>query len=774
MSVGSLSRRTVIVRLLLPFISLAPLRASFGQTELQSLQVVPADTGVYQACSGLGDLVADVSTSRAITRLKELKVVNVLTRLLKEQWQRAAGPDIPEELKSQMENPFVQEGLRLLAEMHSQEFFLAGDNSWSHVQRVLRQPGNAARLAMTLLAARLAEAGQSELDSEALREKLTDLIIHTYLVQQEEKVQVPRLLMGWRVKNVERAQLFVNMVRGFISMAAMGVSELAGRVQSIERAGGEFTVLHISGKDIPWEEMFQRIREARQEEMLEFLPQELEEQEEALPSPETEDSPKWVTFLAEKLRKLELYAALGMRDEWILLGFGPDLKFLDIPAEDAQLAGREEVAEALRRINGRVLSFSYYSQEIVNSSRLSLVEPAELAARALREWEEKEPEIPAQVRDRVIADLQRLADFAKKLETKSAAMADVLYRTNRGLEEILLTWDTPASSKALPLELLARIGPTPIAGLVIRSPSEANLILMQDILGWVIQEFAASVAAGLLQQEGGPDEPSNARLRNFMDRMWMCTRDADRVIREYFVPALADSETAWVLDAKLQAQEVIPGLPEVKQPLPLPEFALIIRLNDPESFKEGLKRTRELAKELTLILQDYPDLTETLPSEELGPLECECEMWDSGYLCKLILPGELGKLVPPPVAVLAQDLFVLSNSSAQAERLAQGQKLEAVGLIEDVSAPRSAAGFVHFGRLWMALRPWAEALAQPALYTEDLPQPETEELLSAFREDLDSLVAILQCIRSLTWEVVEESQGLRVMRAALEVEDLSP
>lgn len=731
-----------------------------------SPRLVPADCGFFVVYHGLGELWAEAAQSRAATRLRELKVAERFWQMAEKTLQEAMASEEGQALWQRWEHPMVQESLALLQDMHSHEFFVVGDKAWADLLRVYFMLDTASDLGTFLLLRALPEDAEEVGVSPWLGVEFTNKVVAAFMERRKSLLRVPSLLCGWRVKSLERAQMLINMLRGGIGVLGMTTPQLAGRIESLEVAGGDFTLVRLSGNDVPWEELFSFLTQLAVENGAEWGAEPEEEQEGDISQPKAPVPQIDVPALVEHLKTLQLVIALGMREDWVLFGFGPDLRFLELPPEGQRLADRREFAQVAARATGKIISHLFIDKEVTGYSR-SYTEGLSLCAEVLKSSSEFTERLSDEDRQQFLDRIEELREFFEKWQQSPVEVASVLFRTDRGLEEIALIFGTGRVPSSGALQLLAAAGPRPVVVAVSRIPRR-HFDYFYSLSRWAFQYFPVE---GLLELTGR-EEVDKAELRNFMDRMWLLSVDVDRVIQQYLIPGLGDWELGYVCDAQLQVSQLAPQLPTVSDGLPLPEQALVVIPADRDKLVQGFGHLKELWERLKGVLADSPNIGPPVEELEDFPILIDWEERPWGWLGRVSL-SETDIPLTPVVAV-GQKMIVFSVSSSQAERLLAGQPVAPIGLIQDIAKPREWVIIVDGARIAEALRPWAKLLHNPQVLEEAGLPDDLRDLLTAVSEDWETVEQILRCFVAFTAEEVQETPELRVRRTCLELRDLPP
>jgi hypothetical protein len=732
-----------------------------AEAEVKSLEIVPANVSAYFGIYNLEDACQRVLQSRAVSRLAELGSVRRLSQTLFGQIWGELPEEVQQQLTRELETPMVQESLALLVDMHSQEFFIAGGEEWN---AFLRWVSTLDRLStLSSIFGSLAES----LPEEPLksRHQIAEEIWQSLRQHTGVELQVPSLLFGWRVKNVDRAASLMNILRSVIFVSSLGIPQLAGKVWGETIDGGDFTVITISGEDVPWEDLLTlaaRTQESDGSFELRFEDGHIGEEIETTHL-EVSSEELVPPLLLEQLRKQRLVIAFGMREDWIHLALGPDTRILRLPPAGARLADRQEIQELLGRLEASPVSLSFQSREFLQELKGEFSpEEVEVYRQCLGKWEA----LPAELRKQLDRDLQELANWFEKFRGESGPRASAASLTARGLEELTFTWIAKAEVAPLPLRTIPHLGAAPVAAGI---ASQVPLPGMYEFIAWLLGRAWYYVDYGIRRTSG---EEELLKWRNISARLRRLAREADKIVRRELLPALDGFEMAVVVDAELRSEQWLETLPYSENPLPVPEVAAVVAVADRDKLVAAYRQARELWRQLRAVAEDadsdelFEQIESSLPSIIHRRLE-----W--GDVWQLEVGGPWLDARIRPTLALGQKAFIFCLSEEHAKRLLEPKPLQPVGLIEDMEKPRIWAAWVNLEKLWDALRPWAEHLTATVSQADwEIPE-EFQDSLEELRKEIDSLVAGLKCLRSITFEYSVESPNLVVRRALVEIRDLA-
>ena len=337
------------------------------------------------------------------------------------------------------------------------------------------------------------------------------------------------------------------------------------------------------------------------------------------------------------------------------------------------------------------------------------------------------------------------------------------FLTERGTESYDYDWTKSAfEAEPAPLTLRNHVGGTPILALIGRSKGDSALY--QKGVKWlkVIHGHAADFL--LPQLPEGPKEVYEQASKV----VYPLLKRLDDITGKMLLPALADGQAAFVLDAKWTSKQ---WHQQVKTPvaLPLPEVGLVVGVSDAALLRKAMAEYRQwlndaLAAARSLSQEQVPEIQIPAP---------ESEKKKAGTLYFYPVPEALG-LDPQvtPAAGLSQRVAVLALSKEHAEALLTRKPLEPDGgPLADPQQPLLEACYFDWNALMTAVTPWVEFGVRGALPTPRrgvvAQGPSAKEVL----EQVRAVIEVLKVYRGSTSATYREG-GARVTHSESVVRDL--
>jgi hypothetical protein len=180
-------------------------------------------------------------------------------------------------------------------------------------------------------------------------------------------------------------------------------------------------------------------------------------------------------------------------------------------------------------------------------------------------------------------------------------------------------------------------------------------------------------------------------------------------VRTKILPALADGQIGLVLDAKSRTKRIQAGLPEAAEPLPLTEPAIVLGLDDPKLFREGLSDMFAFGDELVDAVREIdPD---SVPAD-YRIKDPEKTKVEAGAIWSWALDSTgLDDQIRPAIGV-GEHVAVLSMVPKQATRLLADAKLETGSQLSKFEEPLAGAATLDAAGIVDAIQPWIVYLAR--------------------------------------------------------------
>ena len=171
------------------------------------------------------------------------------------------------------------------------------------------------------------------------------------------------------------------------------------------------------------------------------------------------------------------------------------------------------------------------------------------------------------------------------------------FMTPEGFEGFSYDWgEHPTLDGSKPLTLLQHVGGDPILAIVGRGKVSAS--------GWNTFVKWVNVGYGYFEDFAVPQMPPKERevYNQIIVKLKPLGKQIDKATRDMLIPALADGQAAFVLDAKLQSRQFIAVLGATEKPLPMIEPAVVYGISDLKLLMKAMDEYAAVVKEFVGIL----------------------------------------------------------------------------------------------------------------------------------------------------------------------------
>jgi len=276
-----------------------------------ALKFIPAEASIYQSMLRNREKLDIVLASRAWKTLMELPVVRMGWGFYQTKVENIPESG-PAQFHAAMQDPQVQDLLKVLADMVSDEIFVYSDQSLVDFLELAQEVNGAVRYGPAI--GQL--SGQAEgLDPEELQARL----LMATLAENTESLRVPNLIFGFKVSDPQRVIMQLAKLELIAGFAVGQLPGLKGSLKRTQVGPGEYLVLTLDGKMIPWEEV--PVDEMKQ---LESRPGDLEK-------------------IISKIKEETFIVAIGLRDDFLLVSIGPSTDCLASLGSGPLLVDRVEM-----------------------------------------------------------------------------------------------------------------------------------------------------------------------------------------------------------------------------------------------------------------------------------------------------------------------------------------------------------------------------------------------------------------------------------------------
>ena len=753
------TRRRLVAATLLAVVALPVAGAAEPPKALagSGLALVPADAAFLSATLRAREQYDRFVNSNAYAALRALPAMKRALESLEEQRSMPGNP-------LSMFDTFLQlpenaQAVDLLADMVATDTFVYGEPSCAAFAQLLR------KLSAVLQAAGGVAGGDGgimdeemeifddddggeaaarratrrmlcQVDVDLSRDALLKRMLVQTLVDNADLVVMPDVVWGFATSKVDAAKAQLARLEALAKVAAEQDPAMADAVVRKQVAGGDFVVFTVSGEALPWALLEQACAE------------------------DAGDIDGFADVFA-RLRKLDLCLALGVVGDRVILSFGDSVEHLrKLTAEPGKrLLAQPACAPVLAHADKPLTGVSYLSAAMVKA----LVQGPDDVRQQFAMLEEGlgEAGLSEEGFEEIRALVERFAAAMAKRVPEPGAWTAVSFLADSGYEGEAWDWsrNQPLDGTRR-LDLLEHAGGAPLAVLVSRIKSDPALV--DDVADFVRGLWSLFEKHGLPAMEGEEQE----RAEEFAEHLApLGGRFAD-IVRGKLLPALADGQVGLVLDGKSRTKKPQRELPGSVDPLPLPEPAIVLPLDDPKLFREGLSDLFALGDDAVAALREIDPDAVPRGYEVPDPEKTKAE---AGTVWSFPL-SEAGvdEQVRPAIGV-GDDVAVLSFAPKQAARLLGAARLETGSQLSTFEEPLAGAAAIDVAGIVDVVKPWVVYLTRYGCARErDGVVDADAELAAADETDqardalktVDVVLEVAKCLRAAVAETAVRDGAL--------------
>lgn len=642
----------------------APAAAADPKPADTALDKVPADAAYFRSALRLGETADTIAKSRAWKEVWNDPQVQKLWDQVRAGYDAGEGPFA--EVKKFLADPANAELPALVRDAVSNEVFVYAGPGVGDALALLQEMNGAARFGGAFAQA---FGGPGEKGNAQARAALQAL------AENPDRLKVPELVVGFKVSDPAKVAAQLKRLDPVVAGALEG-GLLDGRSKRVTVGGDDFLVLNLDGSLVPWD---------------------------MLPLAQFEEKEGEFAPLLERLKKLTLSVAVGVRQGYLLVAVGPSAEHLArFGGAGPKLAGRAEFKPLEKAAGKPLTAIGYASADLLATAGTSPTDITELAD-SLKGLLDA-AELSDDLRNAIGKDLEAAGKALAKQVVKPGANVSYSVRTARGWETFDYDY-TPAAGDAKPLTLLDHVGGDPLLAAVWRSGTTVEDY--KEAVKW------AKVAAGHLKTVVAEKAPDAAPVvENVLKEFGPLLAELNEITETLWLPALADGQQAVVVDAKWASRQWHQALPETARPLPLPEVGVVVGVSDRAKLEKAAERYWSLADKMIAKGRELarpgsvPEFTLPKPTVERAK---------GRTLARFPFPADWGvDGRVEPTAGASDTVGVLALSAAHADRLLDTKPLRAsVAPFADRSRPLVSAFVLDWEGVMTAAGPWVDYLTGP-------------------------------------------------------------
>ena len=735
------SFRLLAIALLVGFVpGMLAAPASRAEETGGGVAVIPQDAAFVSATLRLREQWERFSKSNAFVTLKKLPAVQRALDQIEEQKVQPGSP--LSMFATFMELPENQQALELLDDMISTDTFVYGEPSCVKFVELFQKVQRAQQAANIMLMARGGDFDfDVDFDFEAIDEddddqdgdgaailpgrariqpvqmvrtapdELASRMVLQTLADNVELIVVPDLVWGFKTTKLPAAESQLKRIEVLIKLVTQANPDLAKSLARRKVAGGEVVTFTIDGATLPWDDLTREATEGMDGEALDKV--------------------------LDRLRSLDIVISLGMIGDRVVLSIGDSADHLDKLAVSGGKPGLVTtkpfgplVADKDRRLTG----VSYMSEALAKVLAPSAADIEQLAE--LADTIAAEADLPEGAAAEARAGLEKMAaGYKKRLPIPGPWMA-YSFLADQGYEGYAWDWtqNRPFDGSQR-LDLLEHTGGAPLGAVVFRVKNDPQQF--EDLVSWGGMAWNFFTKYVLAKA----DDEARERVELVDKQLGPLAAKVVATLRTKILPALADGQIGLVLDAKSRTKRIQAGLPEAAEPLPLTEPAIVLGLDDPKLFREGLSDMFAFGDELVDAVREIdPD---SVPAD-YRIKDPEKTKADAGTIWSWALDSTgLDDQIRPAIGV-GEHVAVLSMVPKQATRLLADAKLETGSQLSKFEEPLAGAAALDAAGVIDAIQPWIVYLTRLGCVQQREGRIDRETVLTKDVENAQATDALAQ------------------------------
>ena len=713
--------------------------------------VVPSDAAFLSSSLRLREQYDRITKSNAFAAVKSLPVIARAIDSIEEQRTTPGSPFST--LDTFMQLPENERAVELLADLVSTDTFVYGEPSCISFWRLIRKVTAAQQRAGIGAAEQdgqpegadddeAVDADEEDADEDGDAQglafgvtgeidsaRVARLTLQT-LADNLDLLVVPDIVWGFKTTKRDIGEDQLKRIAVLAKMFLEGDPELAKAFERRKVAGAEMLTFTLDGERLPWDDLEQEVVAATGDE-------------------------ERARKVFDRLRSLDVVLAIGLVGDRMILSIGDSVDHLEklaLPGSDRKgLLTLPAFKPLLDHLDKSITGISYLSEslnEALGASRSDIESMATLIDQLDDGMSE---EAKADIRDLT----GRVADeYAKRLPGPGPWTA-FSFIGEQGYEGYVWNW-----ARNLPfdgskrLDLLEHAGGAPLGVLVSRIKS--------DPAAFAVAVDLTRAAWALFEKHGRPrlSDEEVEQFDQFNEHVAPLGGKLTKILRDKILKGLADGQVGLVLDAKARTKRPQAALPASSEPLPLMEPAIVLSLDDPKVFRDGLSDLFALGDELTEAVREMD--SNAVPAGYRVPAPEKSKVEGGTVWSWALDNSQLDEQIRPSIGV-GEKAAVFSLVPKQVGRLLVESRLETGAQLTKFEEPLAGAAALDFAGLVDVLQPWVVYVTRYACVQQRDGSVDADTELTAAdeneqaKEALAHAKVIFEALKSLRAAVAETS-----------------
>ncbi|MEK6237308.1 MAG: hypothetical protein N2C14_21565 [Planctomycetales bacterium] len=391
-----------------------------------------------------------------------------------------------------------------------------------------------------------------------------------------------------------------------------------------------------------------------------------------------DDSDPAIKRLKKKILSLTFTFSLGFQGDYLLLSVGPSLDHVKQLGKGKVLRSHADLKPLANAPAGRLASVWYASAALQEETNFK-PEDVEYYSNLILEYVPF-GDLPVELTKRIQSDVEELSDDLSSLFPRQGSWLSYSLLTDQGYERFTFAHtDKPLVNATKPLALLEHVGGSPYFASVSRESYRTDYATLTKWMAKAQQYFEDFGLAAA-------DPETQERYRKNAKAARPYWKRLDAIIREHWIPAFKNGESAFVIGLASEA----PQTPDLLPGLKIAEPAWVYTVSDADALRKSYKEMKSLVDDwVASVAENNPDEVPDFTIPEPSVLKI-----DDGTLYYYVLPEELAAGAGDGWGMylgLSDDVAVFAFSKTQAEILLKKTPLVGRGPLKKWREPTGSA-----------------------------------------------------------------------------------
>jgi hypothetical protein len=643
---------------------LAVAAAAPAQTPDCSLRKVPADAVFYSSSLRLGEQMDAFHKSKALAKLMALPAIKFAMQHGHEEASKPGNP--AGQIMAFFHAPENQELAAVMHDLFRNEIFMYGGEDNVKLLSLVGSLSFGSRID------RMVKQMQGDNSPEAQLKGVLD-----GLKDSLENIVAPDFVLGFRTTKPDSVKNLMPRLETALNKAMeKAPKELQSKLKREKIGDADAIVFPFDGTMVPWEKT--------------KIDQLEDEKDEYKP-------------LVDKLKALKITVTLALKGDYVLLCMGTNSSAVAKFGQGTALATMPEFAPLAKFADKRIASINYSSKKLAELTGTSTKDLAEMVKNAKEGL--KQAPLSDDLRDKIIKDLETLMKEVEITLPKPYATMGFSFLNGTGVEAYGYRFDSAAAVK--PLTITDNMGGTPF--LAAAGRGEDATPSYKSFVKWLKIFYGhAEAAAAELAPEQIVDQ-----MKAGLQQVLPYLQRFDEITGGQFLPALADGQSALVLDGQWKSKKWFPDLDQGGNELPMMEMGLLFGVSDAAKLVEAFAGYRKLINDIMDVARGFGV---EIPEDGIPAPKSQAAGSATAYFWPMPPMGQ-DEAIQPTVAI-SKSLMTITMSMQHSTRLHSNKPLAGDWkALANGNAVQEVA-WVDFTGLMKLARPWVEKLGVPAMQME--------------------------------------------------------